>query len=124
MPRRITPLPYPLAEVFGYPPDNLATAAQNVRAHRWCPFNNPSGADCTKDKRDDPLGVCSITHGNDQVITCPVRFREDYKILDDAAAFFFPNFKPERPPRMLSEVSLPDKKRQVRRQHRHCAGDA
>jgi Restriction endonuclease NotI len=109
MPKRTTSLKYPLAEVFGYPPENQSATAQNVRAHRWCPFNNPSGADCTKDKRDDPLGVCSIVQRDAPVITCPVRFREDYKILDDAAAFFFPNAAPERPPRMLSEVSLPDK---------------
>lgn len=42
---------------------------------------------CTKDKAKDPLGVCSIYHGNGPVITCPIRFREDWIIADDAASF-------------------------------------
>lgn len=46
---------------------------------------------CTKDKAKDPLGVCSVFHGQSPVITCPVRFREDWLIADDAAAFFFPD---------------------------------
>lgn len=29
-------------------------------------------------------------HGQSAVITCPIRFREDWLIADDAAAFFFP----------------------------------
>jgi hypothetical protein len=44
---------------------------------------------CTKDKAKNPLGVCSIYHENESVITCPIRFREDWIIADDAASFFF-----------------------------------
>lgn len=44
---------------------------------------------CTKDKAKNPLGVCSIYHENGPVITCPIRFREDWNIADDAASFFF-----------------------------------
>lgn len=56
--------------------------------NRLCPFNNrvPS---CTKDKANDPLGVCSIYHGVQTAITCPVRFRQDWLIASDAAEFFF-----------------------------------
>lgn len=109
MPRHSSQPPYPLAEVFGYPPDNQSAEAQKVRAQRWCPFNNPSGAYCTKDKRADPLGVCSVQHGGGPVITCPVRFREDYQIISDAADFFFPDRPATSQPQMLSEVPLVDR---------------
>ncbi len=42
-----------------------------------------------KDKANNPLGVCSLLHGQIPVITCPVRFRENWLIADDAADFFF-----------------------------------
>jgi hypothetical protein len=44
---------------------------------------------CTKDKAKNPLGVCSIFYDDTPVITCPIRFREDWLITDDAASFFF-----------------------------------
>jgi hypothetical protein len=37
----------------------------------------------------NPLGVCSIYHEQQPVITCPIRFQEDWLITDDAASFFF-----------------------------------
>ena len=101
--------PYPLAEVFGYPPDNQTAEAQLVRAQRGCPFNNPSGVDCTKDKRQDPLGVCSIQHNDHPVITCPVRFHANRQLLMDADQFFFPQLPVGRFPRTLYEVPLPDR---------------
>jgi hypothetical protein len=82
MPRR------PLAEVFGFPPDNLSPEAERYRRSRLCPYNNKVPS-CTKDKANDPLGVCSVRDGSDLAITCPVRFREDWIIAEDAAAFFF-----------------------------------
>lgn len=47
---------HPLAEVFGFPPDNFSTQAKRYRKHKLCPYNNrvPS---CTKDKANAPLGV-------------------------------------------------------------------
>jgi len=44
---------------------------------------------CTKDKAKNPLGVCSIYHNDEPVITCPIRFRQDWIIADHAASFFF-----------------------------------
>jgi hypothetical protein len=44
---------------------------------------------CTKDKAKNPLGVCSVFRNNVPVITCPIRFREDWLIAEDAASFFF-----------------------------------
>lgn len=55
---------------------------------RLCPFNNRV-PNCTKDRASDPLGVCSLWDGEQPVITCPVRFRQDWLIAEDAAAFFF-----------------------------------
>lgn len=79
---------HPLAEVFGFPISNLTKEAKRLRRNKLCPFNNrvPS---CTKDKAKNPLGVCSIFHNKDTVITCPVRFRERWIIAENAADFFF-----------------------------------
>jgi hypothetical protein len=79
----------PLAEVFGFPIDNVSPEAQRYRKNRLCPYNNrvPS---CTKDKANDPLGVCSIFEGDEPAITCPVRFRQDWLVAEDASHFFFP----------------------------------
>lgn len=78
----------PLAEVFGHLIDNRSAKGTRYRSNRLCPFNNKV-PNCTKDKAKDPLGVCSIFHESDPVITCPIRFREDWLITDDAASFFF-----------------------------------
>ena len=79
----------PMAEIFGFPIQNEGKRATHFRNNRLCPFGNIS-PNCTKDKVDAPLGVCSIMHNNDKVITCPVRFREDWVIIENAAKFAFP----------------------------------
>jgi hypothetical protein len=79
----------PMAEVFGYQIDDFSTEATRHRRHHLCPYNNKVPS-CTKDKANDPLGVCSIYHGEAVTITCPVRFRQDWLIATDAAEFFFP----------------------------------
>ena len=78
----------PLAEVFGHLTTDHTEKANRYRSRRLCPFNNKV-PNCTKDKAKNPLGVCSIYHENQPVITCPIRFREDWIITDDAASFFF-----------------------------------
>ncbi len=78
----------PLAEVFGYLVADQTEIAKRYRSHRLCPFNNKV-PNCTKDKARNPLGVCSINHENEVVITCPIRFRQDWIITDHAASFFF-----------------------------------
>jgi len=78
----------PLAEVFGHLTTDHSEKAERYRSHRLCPFNNKV-PNCTKDKAKAPLGVCSIYHESHPVITCPIRFREDWFITDDAASFFF-----------------------------------
>jgi hypothetical protein len=80
---------HPLAEVFGFSTDDLSDSANRHRTKRLCPFNNKV-PNCTKDKAQDPLGVCSVFHEGDVVINCPIRFRQSWLIADDAAEFFFP----------------------------------
>ncbi len=95
----------PLAEVFGYPIINTTERALRMRSNYLCPFSNKV-PNCTKDKADNPLGVCSIFHSRNAVITCPVRFREDWLIIEDAARFAF---SPNSRWTSLSEIKLLDK---------------
>jgi hypothetical protein len=95
----------PLAEVFGYPIDNMSQNAVNHRQGGLCPYHNSSGLKCTKNSATDPLGVCTIFEGERLVVTCPIRLRQDFRIVADAVDFFFPgaSYVP------LTEVRLKDK---------------
>lgn len=79
----------PLAEVFGYPTDDFSLDAERHRRERLCPFHNNAAGKCTKVSVTDPLGVCSVFEGDGATIVCPVRFREGWRVADDAASFFF-----------------------------------
>lgn len=81
-------MPQPIAEVFGIPITDTSPAAQQYITDKLCPFHNKE-ARCTKDRKADPLGVCSVLEAGTAHITCPVRFRQDWRIIGDAAAFFF-----------------------------------
>ena len=96
---------HPLAEVFGFPCNNHSEIATRHRLNRLCPFNNKV-PNCTKDKANDPLGTCSVFHDGKTVITCPIRFRQEWAIATDAANFFF---KPNATWTSLTEVRLRDK---------------
>jgi hypothetical protein len=100
----IKPQKHPLGEVFGFPLTATDPSAERHRSKRLCPFNNRI-PNCTKDKAQDPLGVCSVVHGNEIAITCPVRFRQDWLIADHAADFFF---SPGTNWTTLTEVRLKD----------------
>ncbi|MCX6044271.1 MAG: NotI family restriction endonuclease [Chloroflexi bacterium] len=101
----------PLAEVFGFVVDDLSDQAERYRRFKLCPYNNRV-PNCTKDKANDPLGVCSIYYNADEnrpgetVITCPVRFRQDWLIAENAANFFFDSSVSWT---SLSEIRLKDK---------------
>lgn len=95
---------HPLAEVFGFPANNLSTTAERYRKNKLCPYNNKVPS-CTKDKAKDPLGVCSIFDGDQVAITCPIRFRQDWLIVEDAANFLFP---PSTTWTSLQEIRLND----------------
>jgi hypothetical protein len=94
----------PLAEVFGFPINNLGKEASRYRKNKLCPYNNKVPS-CTKDKANDPLGVCSVFDKENIAITCPVRFRQNWLIAEDAADFFFP---PDSMWTSLTEVRLND----------------
>lgn len=94
-----------MAEVFGFAINDFSPHAEHFRANRLCPFNNKV-PNCTKDKADDPLGVCSVYENNNVVVTCPIRFRQDWLIASDAAAFFFPSGAKWT---SLTEIRLNDK---------------
>ena len=96
---------HPLAEVFGFPAENTSEEASRYRKLRLCPFNNRV-PNCTKDKADNPLGVCSVLSDNGIAVTCPVRFRQYWLIAEDAAKFFFPQGTTWT---SLTEVRLNDK---------------
>ncbi len=80
----------PLAEVFGFPITNETLRAKRYRDNKLCPFNNIV-SNCTKNSIEFPLGVCSLQHKGKPVIICPIRFREDWTIVTDAAGFIFDN---------------------------------
>lgn len=101
--------PQPLAEVFGYPITNFSPTAERHRRLRLCPFHNRV-PNCTKDRANDPLGVCSIHDGGQIAITCPIRFRQDWKIAEDAASFFFADGTHWT---TLSEIRLNDQQGQI-----------
>src|SRR6267143_1489367 len=96
---------HPLAEVFDYPTTDMSASANRHRTKRLCPFNNKV-PNCTKDKAKNPLGVCSVYEGKEIAITCPIRFRQEWIIADDAAEFFFP---PKTTWTTLAEVELLDR---------------
>ena len=96
---------HPLAEVFGFPVNNLTDDADRHRQDRLCPFGN-AVPNCTKNSIENPLGVCSVFGtGGEVVITCPVRFQQGWRIASDAASFFFP---PNTAWTSLTEVRLKD----------------
>jgi hypothetical protein len=78
----------PLSEVFGFPIENRSERATRYRENKLCPYNN-CVSNCTKNSIELPLGVCSLQHKDQSVIICPIRFREDWKIISDAASFIF-----------------------------------
>lgn len=78
----------PLGEVFGFPIENEGDRAKRYRDNRLCPYNNVV-SNCTKNSIEFPLGVCSLNHKGQNIIICPVRFREDWTIISDAASFIF-----------------------------------
>lgn len=101
----------PLGEIFGFPADNRSTEASTVQDNRRCPFKG-GGALCNKSSKADPIGVCSVIDAGKPVITCPVRFSENWLIARDAADFFFPaGTRWKRLPEVRMQVRTPDNKK-------------
>lgn len=75
-----------IGEVFGFPATDVSETAREARDKRRCPFK---GGQCTKGSKTDPIGICSLTDGTFLATTCPVRFRQGYRIFHDVAALAF-----------------------------------
>src|SRR6266849_1039940 len=95
---------HPLAEVFVFAVADMSVSANRHRKKRTCPYHTRV-PHCTQDKAQDPLGVCSVLHEGQVVITCPIRFRQNWLIADDAADFFF---APDANWTTLTEIRLKD----------------
>lgn len=80
----------PLREIFGYPVNNFSADAIHNRQNKLCPFNNKV-QECTKDKANSPLGVCSMQEDGQSIIVCPVRFRQNWQVVSDSQEFLLPN---------------------------------
>ncbi|MDR0613239.1 MAG: hypothetical protein LBG45_07160 [Dysgonamonadaceae bacterium] len=91
--------------MFGFSIHNQSDRAMRYLKNKLCPFNNIV-SNCTKNSIELPLGVCSLNHKNKPVIICPVRFREDWKIMTETAAFVFNETATWT---HLSEIKLKDK---------------
>ena len=75
-----------LGEVFGTRPADQSEAAKAIRHEKMCPFRSTA---CTKDKKDDPLGVCTLETNNELTVVCPVRFIQEDRIFRDAGDLAF-----------------------------------
>lgn len=91
--------------MFGFPISNESSKALRYRKQKLCPYNNKV-PNCTKDKANNPLGVCCVMNKERPVITCPTRFREDWLIIESAAEFAFGT---DASWTSLSEIKLVDK---------------
>ncbi len=75
-----------VAEVFGYDVSDQSNTAWQARDAKHCRFRD---SPCTKSSIAEPLGVCSLSDGNNAASLCPVRFLEDQRIFVDAATIAF-----------------------------------
>jgi hypothetical protein len=75
-----------VSEIFGIGIEDVSDEAQLTRRTKMCPFKN---SPCTKDKKSDPLGICSFSDGRIAAAVCPVRFLEERRIFQDAANVAF-----------------------------------
>lgn len=75
-----------IAEIFGTDPTNKSLDAKQIRSSKYCPFRQTP---CTKVSKVDPLGVCSLTTGQEATVVCPTRFLENGKIFKDASRLAF-----------------------------------
>lgn len=75
-----------ISEVFGYSVADFSNEAIQSRKDRHCPFRQ---APCTKSSITDPIGVCTLSDGDEAASLCPVRFLERDVALKEAAKLAF-----------------------------------
>ncbi|MBI1262172.1 MAG: hypothetical protein GC184_10645 [Rhizobiales bacterium] len=102
-----------ISEIFGYGVEDLSATARKARIEKHCPFRS---SPCTKASKSDPIGICSISDGQEAASLCPVRFVEDNRIFNDAARIAFGEgalfgvFPEVRILKIESEDEAPDRK--------------
>jgi Restriction endonuclease NotI len=75
-----------ISEVFGRSILDVSLEATEIRNTKLCPFR---GTTCTKSSKTDPIGICSLSDGQEAAAICPVRFLENDRIFRDAAKIAF-----------------------------------
>ena len=75
-----------IGEIFGHGVDDLTAEARAARVNKYCPFRQTP---CTKSSISDPIGICSLSNGDEAAALCPVRFLEGNRIFADAARMAF-----------------------------------
>lgn len=75
-----------VSEIFGTSTENTSPAATASRSEKLCPFR---GSPCTKVRKIDPVGVCSLSQGQEATVVCPVRFLQKQRIFSDAGKIAF-----------------------------------
>jgi len=76
----------PISEILGFGVEDTSERARAARRDNYCPFRN---SPCTKSSKIDPIGVCSLSNGNEAASLCPVRFVEGNRIFNDSAELAF-----------------------------------
>jgi len=75
-----------ISEVFWHGVEVQSEQAWVDRDAKHCPFRN---SPCTKSSIKNPIGICSLSPGEEAAALCPVRFLEDDRIFTDAANLAF-----------------------------------
>lgn len=84
----LVPADYPVAELFGFPPDADTAEARAARRARACPFK---GGDCTKLRSAAATPICSLRYRSEglesEIIwaTCANRLAGEFDAVRDAA---------------------------------------
>jgi hypothetical protein len=75
-----------ISEIFGHSVDDQSDAAWADRIERRCQFRD---GPCTKSSKTDPIGICTVSDGQEAASLCPTRFLEGGRIFHDAARIAF-----------------------------------
>jgi hypothetical protein len=75
-----------ISEIFGHGADVHSEAAWSDRQSKRCRFRD---GPCNKSSKTDPIGICSVSDGEQAASLCPERFLEEGRIFRDAAYLAF-----------------------------------
>jgi hypothetical protein len=75
-----------ISEIFGHGIEDQSDEAWADRNARRCRFRD---GPCNKSSNTDPIGICSVSDGQEAASLCPVRFLDEGRIFRDAARMAF-----------------------------------